>query len=453
MLKLKEICLRRIAAILYVQPDILISQDEFDFQVFLVEEKMSKLKLPPLITKQMKSLVRPIGSEIRNWIFFLSKYFHTSYGSVCDMRILEQLCWTILGTVDYRKTAERLIHLDMLDFVERYRLACLYCLDEYISVLWFLVPEENKKYFYKEEGPLEKLEFFWPYILKGEGIKLDNFNQYAFEYSASKGNKAATEYFFRKLTYNEREYSLLKTTQALLMQRRNNSGFFYISKDDDDDFPKETLSDTFCYLLSLMSPEQQMEIFKRQPYDVLLHLLDWPWQDIFLDIAELISNFLTADNYFYLLRNISMKIKSGYCLTKVFQNFFLRSPSDFRKHFVDKECQFDFFFRDFFELQDTESIKVIFRNVDPGDRKRLVFSKSAFKFFYDSILSGKCNLVELCLQEATLSKEDKDRLKEVFHEFVTQMEKSLLRMRGTEIDTENINSRENIWKQFFTFLD
>ncbi|GBN27745.1 hypothetical protein AVEN_198858-1 [Araneus ventricosus] len=110
----------------------------------------------------------------------------------------------------------------MLDIVESYSLACSYFLDDYIQILWDKLPEDSKRYFYNGEGPARDtpppLEICWPYILNGEGTKLNNrferpfgyygpttFNQYLSEYSVSKGNRAVTEYLFRKIMVDKRE--------------------------------------------------------------------------------------------------------------------------------------------------------------------------------------------------------------------------------------------------------
>ncbi|GBM75595.1 hypothetical protein AVEN_271503-1, partial [Araneus ventricosus] len=416
-----------------------------------IKDNMSKLELPPLLTEQLKYLVKPIGIEIQNWEEFHEAYleitFHPSF-NISGVRILKQLCWTMLGTVDYPKTAEKLILNEMFDVVKCYKLACLYCLDDYIPVLWEKLPEESKRHFYKKEGPLQvtspELEFCWPYILKGEDTKLDympgrrfgdptTFNQYAFEYSACRGNKAATEYFFRKLTKDQREASLFKTVQAVVIRR---SEYLPYSC-----FSTEKLSDTFCYLLSLMSPEQQMEIFKLSPFNILKCFLDWPWQDLFLDIVELVWSFLTPFDYVYLLRNISARIPSCYFQIKLFQDIFLRGHSDFRKHFVDEECLKGFSFRAYFTVKDSKIIKVIFRNVDSADKKRLLSSMNLLRIFYLLILGGKLCLVKLFLKEASLSKEDKEIIKEAYSGYLTEL-----------------YGGETIWKgreceQFFHLLD
>ncbi|GBL70027.1 hypothetical protein AVEN_233744-1, partial [Araneus ventricosus] len=78
------------------------------------------------------------------------------------------------------------------------------------------------------------------------------------------------------------------------------------------------------------------------------------------------------------------------------------------------------------------------RNVDGADRVKLVFHPSVLKFFYESILIDRWHMVEVCLREAKLSKEDGERLKKAF-----------LKCNGIgRIEWENRKL-----KRFFDFLD
>ncbi|CAL1286292.1 unnamed protein product [Larinioides sclopetarius] len=459
---LRQIALRRVGIVLWNEHDILSSIGKFRFHPGKYHKewretieknvvyKASKLQLPESLKKQMAQILKPIGLQILRWKIFHEAYVSNSSENY-DVPVLSKLCWTSAGAVDYKKTAENLIRSDVLDSFKRYVLACLYCLEDSIAQLWKDFPEYDKTYFYiKDSTPIEKphLEFCWPYVLEGEESKLDampgrdggpaRFYQYAFEYSACKGNKTATEFFFQKLTPEEKESVLVETAKAVLISR----DIEMYRLNTYEDFPKEKVSDVFCYLLSLMSLEEQIRIFREEPCKVLKCLLDWPWHDFFLDIADFIWTFLPENDYGSLLWKMTMSIRnSGYYFPNLFQNFFLSSPINFRKHFVDRECQFNSFFPNFFHSEDTETIKVIFRNVDAADRLRLVSSDHIFKLFYDFILGGRWRIVEVCLLEAKLSKEHKERLMENFTEFLKGM------------DRGQIKWRKRKWRRFFDFLD
>ncbi|GBM67601.1 hypothetical protein AVEN_44749-1 [Araneus ventricosus] len=462
-LSLKEIAMRKIIAGIYQESDILAPIGKFQFKLMCcneyhkrwretveenVKQKISKLVLPQSLKKQLNCIAKLMGFHLRDW-----KEFHECYlfefEEQFDIPVLEKMCWTTAGTVDYRKTAEELIRYGVVDIEKRYQLACLYCLEDFISVLWEELSEDIKRVFYNEDETSQILHPHlyrcWPYILKGEESKLDNlsrshrnqftFTHIVFEYSATTGNKTAAEYFFQKLTHEERESSLIRAARGVLADKN-----LLEASESCDSFPKENLPDVLCYLLSRLSPKQQMKIFKEKPSQVLRCFFYWPWQDLFLEIAELIWNFLPESHYDDLLKKIGL-INSEYLFPSLYQKFFIHSPRDFKKHFVDRECRVgSSLFSDIFFTEDSVTIEVIFRNIDVADRARLVFSERVFKLFKDFILRGEWHMVEAFLREATLSKEDRDRLKEDFTEF--------LRSNG-----QLSWWRKRKFKRFFQFLD
>ncbi|GBN72678.1 hypothetical protein AVEN_95010-1 [Araneus ventricosus] len=429
MLSLEEMALRRLAVALW-NADILASIGKLqlnpnDDPVWIqewhetFEDKMSKLQLPASLSKKIIPILKAVGSEIPKW-----KLFHETYLSFSNeefsVHVLEKLCWTTAGTVDYRKTADEIVRSDVVNIAKRFQLACFYCLENYIPLFWKELHE------YEEDtspDEMPHLQLFLPYILRREEYNLGyspltSFPRNSFEYSAFYENKTAAEYRFWRLTEEEREASLVQIAENVIRYRNDTYPF---------DVRRGKLSDVLSYLLSLMTPEKQIQIFKELPCEVLRCFLDWPWQDLFLDIADVIWTFLPESKYDMLLLKISESIRSsGYYFPNLIQNLFLRSPIDFRKHFVDFECRKSCFFPEFFYCEDVETIKVIFRNVDAAERVRLVTSKYAFQLFCNFILRGKWNLVEVCLREATLSKEDKERLEEGFMRFLRRIDRGQL---------------------------
>ncbi|GBN94480.1 hypothetical protein AVEN_48729-1 [Araneus ventricosus] len=210
-------------------------------------------------------------------------------------------------------------------------------------------------------------------------------------------------------------------------------------------FPARRSSALIRYLLTLMTPEQQMELGKAHPLYVLLCFLDWPWQDLFFETAGLMWSFLPPSSYGNMLRELAYCFREGYWyfLTS-FRKFFMQSPQSFKKYFVESEtdeissCDFLSIFSVY---EDSECIEIIFRNVDAADRVKLVFHRNVLRLFYKCILRDRWHMVEVCLREATLWKGDRERLKEAFMGF-------LKRNHAGQIEWENPK-----WKRFFEFLD
>ncbi|GBN80134.1 hypothetical protein AVEN_133763-1 [Araneus ventricosus] len=464
LLSLKEMTLRRVAVLLWSGSDILVSISKFRHEGSGIEEstrewletiepkikdKVLKLELPKSLTEQMIDIVRPIGLQIKRWKE--SQEYHL--GIEIQEIILPnsaKLCWTSAGSINNRKTAEELVRCDVLDVVQRYKLACINCLEDYIPLLWEKLPENVKEFYYNDKYLSPDLQFCWPRIFKGELSKLDyllrtsdrnltTFNQWAFEHSAGNGNKTAAEYFFHKLTHEEREASLMRTVKAVF-RNRFVAQFRYLSQNEE-------LSEILCYLLSVMSPEKQIEIFKERPIDVLWLFLDWPRQDLFLENAGLLWTFLLPSAFGDLLYQIVKSFTDSYpWFPKLFQDFFIQSSLDFKNYFVDEPefnstcsptCNFLSVVPCF---EDSETIEVILRNVDAAARVKFVFYRPILNFFYKCVLKDKWHRVEGCLREAALSKEDRKRWKEAFTVFF------LKRSFGREC----VNRK---FKRFFEFFD
>ncbi|GBL94404.1 hypothetical protein AVEN_7376-1 [Araneus ventricosus] len=461
-LSLKDMAIIRLADVLFKESNILASISNFHDKYPLnvedwretVEDKLpdeiSKLGLPKSLQKLVIDTAKPVGRQVGRWKQFHEKYLYDSHGEEIhfDVPILEKLRWTAAGAVDYRKTAEELVRSDDIDIVKRYKLACLYCMEDCIPLFWKELPKENKKYFCGKEGPhLQSgglgLEFWWPYIIEGQESKLDDltrpyrsdqitFHQYAFQCSAKKGNKTAAEYFFQKLTREEKQHSLMSTTRAVLACQ-------YTIQ-----FPPEKISELLRYLISVMTPDQQMRFFLQEPHELLDCFTVWPSQDMISEIAYLIWDFLperdrdTVLDMMYWSQSLE---DSGHYCTILFQEFFLRIPPDFWEGYVDRQCEFDSYFDNVLCAEDIKALEIFLKSLDAAAKARLVLSEPALKEFHDCISIGKWDVVEVCIREASLSQEDKKRLKEAFMGYLAS------------IGVKEMTLKTRKWTRFFHLLD
>ncbi|XP_055925833.1 uncharacterized protein LOC129957521 [Argiope bruennichi] len=435
----------------------------------MVKDNVLKLMIPAPLKKRMMLLVRPIGTELLNWQKFHKGILKHSCNTFY-IPLLHHLCWQSAGLIAYGDTAERLVHLESLDVEKRYQFACTYCLVDYIPNLWEKLSEETRERFYGQlsVSPWRQvqLESYWAYVLKGEESKLDSivsrrfeegfsFNRYAFEGVARKGNRTAAEYFFQKLTDEEKRNSVRDTTKFILKIGRPNATRM------NCDAPKEKLSDVMFYIFSQMRDEERLELMIRFPAETLVCYFDWPWQDALLDHAAIIWEFLTGIQCFRLVNEINQHIEdSGYYLPDLLQQFFLRSPDRFRTDFVCYECEISGFYGDpgilskLFEAEDKETIGVIFGAIDVEDRRKLVSTYRFYEIFEGLIEKNKWQLIELCLQKASFTGESKEELKKTyrrfldrampnkkpgldkFFEFLDKMEKNTSNKRSSEEETE-----------------
>ncbi|GBN93453.1 hypothetical protein AVEN_182410-1 [Araneus ventricosus] len=205
-----------------------------------------------------------------------------------------------------------------------------------------------------------------------------------------------------KLTNEERDVSLLIGVNAVISESRDWRFGPYA-------FQQEKFADTLLYLLSLMNHEQQMQVLKKHPGKILSCFLHWPWQDLFLDFADLIWTFLPESDYKNLTDNIYENIRhADYYFPNLIQEFFLRSPSDFRMNFVLSLCSLLLTLSNY----EDETIEIFFTNIDPEYKASLAFNYRFLSFLVELIKKDKCHLAELCVREASLNKEEKEGLKE-----------------------------------------
>ncbi|XP_055929573.1 uncharacterized protein LOC129960290 [Argiope bruennichi] len=462
-LSLEQITLRKVAVILWSQADILHLIKSFRWQSLIcddtirvwqnsieskVKKKASVILLTDTVKEELMDVIKPIGPEILKWrnyhqLLTLDSYFTSN--------VLHQLCWTSVGTVDYKKTAEKLIRQQRMDIMSSYKLACMYCLDDSIKTIWEKLSETNKRLFYDEETPLRirqpELVIFWTYFIKGEIAKLDVFinrnrnerertlYQYAFEHAALSGNKVATEYFYQKLTSEEREVSLLETAESVV-NKRCSSVYNALY-----DFPKENFCSVLCYLLSEMSEEEQIQVFKSNPYGTLFCFIDWPWQDLLMKVAGLLWTFLLDNDYDLIIQILARnRTITGYNYPKLLAGLFLQAPSHCRNYIIGRH---QFWLPVVICTNNTEIIKLILRNVDDKDREGFVLCQTGYHLCWKLIEDEKWSLLELFVSECRLSSEATTILKNNFMRYIALYYK----------EESQLKLRKRMWERFFMLID
>ncbi|RDD35197.1 hypothetical protein Wcon_00664 [Wolbachia endosymbiont of Cylisticus convexus] len=458
---LEHITLVKIAITLWNQDDIraltarfyfrslILSERRKEWQVVedRVIEKIPGLLLPGPLEKKVLNFIKPIGLEILKW-----REYHDQ-NSYLGIDLPNELCWTSQGTVDQKKTAEVLIKDENLDITIRYRLACIYCLEDDIRELWNKIPENRRKSFYSEEDPRkvrqQELVVLWTYDIKGEVNKLDNMierrwqskcspYQYAFEYAAVGGNKAAAEYFLQKLTSREREESLVRSAGYVANRRCNSSR-------NRTDLPKECYADVLCFLLSQMDKEQEAEVFKGYPRKVLKCFLDWPWQNLFMETANRMWDFLSEEDYNYFLRETVDKVIEGhkdYDYQKLFGELWQQSPNASQRYVIGKCASSGFLLSDLFKIEDEENVRLILNNATVKEKEEIIFYYKGKNICESLIYNNKWDSLKFFVQECISSKEVMIKFKEEFKERIIH--------RRSE---EELEREKGMWNKFFQLLD
>ncbi|KAF8766934.1 hypothetical protein HNY73_019949 [Argiope bruennichi] len=383
-----------------------VSRDE------VFKSMVAELRLPESMRGPLVNIMNLIFLETCKWKAFHMEFLELYHSGFYYPLYIKRIHWTNMGTINYRKTAEAMIRDEKLNIDQRFRLACLYCLEKDIQDLWQKLSPLSKKGFYNNGRPARcaltrEIIVFWTCILKGKIKKLIKFimqndiyssiYQYAFETFALKGYETATEYFFEKLTCEEKEASLVGTAKALASR----GGSFF-----------ETYHDVFCYLLSQMNVEQLQNVLENSSYGILKIFLDWPRQDAFFEVAKLASPYLKEQDYQLLHLLLSRTFECRYNSPKLFRDLFLITPKGFEHY---RPWQY---------------------YLDPAETLELVLSGITLHSCYELVKEGEWDFFEFFIRESRLSNEDRERFAATFNSNFA----SLLKMETRERITKVMNN-------------
>ncbi|GBM43731.1 hypothetical protein AVEN_34157-1, partial [Araneus ventricosus] len=264
---------------------------------------------------------------------------------------------------------------------------------------------------------------FWASSLSSD-VNLDDYRiqeymslgpvySFVFKNVATTGNYVATQYFFSKLPQEQRWRSLVGLAQNIAEK----CSFWMTTYDIG--YPKESYSDILCYLLTLITEEEQMEVFRSQPYKVLRSFLDWPRQRVFLQLLEKTWSFLTVDQFHNLMCVLSRDLNlSAYNYAQLFQEVFLQIPALREREHLLAHCEEGTFLAHLFDCNDEENIKLVIRNVEPLYKEDIFIHESGFCICYKLIEEDKWHLLEVFIQECMPSREARERVKNNFSQYV-----------------------------------
>ncbi|GFR21769.1 ANK_REP_REGION domain-containing protein [Trichonephila clavata] len=276
-------------------------------------EEILKLKisnclfLPKELRAVLSSLVKPIGIRIRHIIVCLysNDYLPSHFMSI--------LSWTLLGTIDAKKTAETVLKDDNLPIDKRYEIACTYCLEDEILMLWKELPETNENDYLNLRGPIYALRYFpiyWTYYMRVELNRLDRkireeyhlrTNCYCIGtlHACITFNQSGVEYFVGKMSVEEKERYF--QSYFLTMECR--------VRTDSLGVHSNFSCDIIYFLLSQMNENQRTSVFEKYSYDILKNFLKFPYGGIFLQVERSISKYLTVDQMKALKKQYKKKSK------------------------------------------------------------------------------------------------------------------------------------------------
>ncbi|GFS52961.1 uncharacterized protein NPIL_596181 [Nephila pilipes] len=241
----------------------------------------------------------------RQELFGVSRYFL--------MDVLTAECWTKAGRLDEKKLAEQFIKDERLTVMQRYRIACAYCLHVRISQLWNELTEVEKWSTLIDDPDSTQeghhLVLFWSRQMDQPPLQRNYEWSTATMITMRYGSQAALmsccerldERILRELIIDTALESLLRRQIVLKrLQRYMNWKTALVS----NKFPPTLFSESFeclnlpsyynelmCFYLSLMDEEEQLTFFEeafQTSYGIFILecYLDWPHQVDFMPMIR-----------------------------------------------------------------------------------------------------------------------------------------------------------------------
>lgn len=390
-----------------------------------VLENMMQLTMPTCFKEKILGYIQTIHLQIFMWM-----QYHLSYCDL-DLGLPNELSWTSYGTIDKKKTAEVLISDDSIDVATRYKLACIYCLEDDIRKLWDEIPDSQKKLFYSVKDPytvfqMELVEF-WSLYINGEKdcirkIARRRLNkvcspfQYAFECAVSSGSKVATEYFLQTL-------NLKKALKAAL----NISNIHLKFTPSMNETPREYNTEVLIFLLSKMSKTQQKQFLRQRSVQVLKCCLEWPWQSLFVEMTSRLWKFLDRREYVFVLTSILFQMGlQDYNYKKMFQDVWEQMPDADKNYVINDNRSIVSVLEMLLQIEDKETIKLIFKDATPREKSKLIFSDRGQSLCKDMIYQNQWDSLKFIVQLLISSKDDLVKFKQEFEEAIEIDEKQRL---------------------------
>ncbi|XP_065220529.1 uncharacterized protein LOC135845684 isoform X1 [Planococcus citri] len=181
-------------------PGQAITSDSFFQQEQFSCSEVLRVSVPTSIKDVIDQQIILAGKELQKWSGFYSKevFFDCNFSQGVP-KCLDYVVCRSEGSIDMKKTALNLIAADELNLVEKYRIACTFCLEEEIKRIWPSVSSDLRG---ENDFCKFALPSYWIYYLES-GV--DDVSTVSRLYPLQQnGNWLAFDYFWCKLNEDDK---------------------------------------------------------------------------------------------------------------------------------------------------------------------------------------------------------------------------------------------------------
>ncbi|GBN04065.1 hypothetical protein AVEN_192734-1 [Araneus ventricosus] len=311
VLSLQHLTCSRVVTSLFNHLEVQKNFQEKNYETIRCQvlETISRLIPCTRLQKKLEQFIDPLVREIENW---LNAFQQNWYGHDSVLHaILESIprCWLSDGTIDREKSMRALVKNKDLSPLNRFVFACTYCFFDDALDLWNILFKIEKAHLAHKSSTIVK---FWIEWLESSSAKdWELFLAWSLGTPLWHSNVYMLKHALPTLSPAERSRHLLK---ALIGKRISN--------------------DVMRFCISVMTKDEQEQIFRESTVQVFSCMLSWPLRTIFFDMADNVWPYLTERSFCNVLNMILRTIKNqervDMDLLIILKNLWAQSPCHFQ---------------------------------------------------------------------------------------------------------------------------
>ncbi|GIX79252.1 hypothetical protein CEXT_3181, partial [Caerostris extrusa] len=311
-----------------------------------------------------------IGQDIKQWMQ------NHKFLTIDSKRIATLLCLNFKCLLDYEKTARRII-LHETDDLNRFRVACINCMEDYINQLWPLV-----RYYFEDASNIEWEPFeirYWVSYLKEDTVSLmrevdyigpKDALQFAFNLSIMYNNLFCAEYFLNKMKKEQIPEIVNRTLENIL-----------------------SVPQTFNYrmiplFVRYLNNERLDDLINKYPETILMQYLEYNFLDNFLLMADKAWRSLPGEGFYVINETLAYHLHDylgNRIFITIFKEFWESSPSHCKEYVINKCITGSFLIRLALLTDTTCVIQSIIQSATIDQKRQMCFSYNGMLFF-DSLI-------------------------------------------------------------------
>ncbi|GBM65605.1 hypothetical protein AVEN_262062-1, partial [Araneus ventricosus] len=289
-------------------------RDRYEFWKQIEMKAVEKLpSLPNSLSTKVFKFIRAFDREIMEWVRDHQCLLRLSFIG-CHYTCKSILCWKADGTIEKMQTAKKLVQHRDLNLETRFAVACTYYLEDEVLAFW----HGDKKVHIRSiaRNRTNAAVRFWIKRLQRRHWRKKSWNVMV--------NSQLKNPSFRRSDIKLRVSSFF---QYLSLEGKKNY-FLYLLENSGhrDDYP-------LC--MQVMNETERMELISEYPRRSLYLCLDWPFQSLFIDMANQLWSHMTPMEFEVILMHLIFHFLlpglDVFDYAGLFKEFWHQSPTAFKE--------------------------------------------------------------------------------------------------------------------------